>query len=112
MNQDLEFEVSRLHAEICRGLADPTRVLILYVLASGRQNVTQLAGSLEISQPAASRHLKVLRERGMVIADRVDAAVEYRLADRRLIEAMALLRGVLRDRLARQAELAGALAAG
>jgi len=111
MNRNLEQEVSQMHAEICAGLADPTRILILYALADGRQNVTQLAGSLQLSQPTVSRHLKVLRERGMVVADRLGTVVEYRLTDQRLIQAMDLLRAVLRDNLAHRAELAGMMAA-
>ena len=111
MNRNLEQEVSQMHAEICAGLADPTRILILYALADGRQNVTQLAGALQLSQPTVSRHLKVLRERGMVVADRQGTVVEYRLTDQRLIQAMDLLRAVLRDNLAHRAELAGTMAA-
>jgi len=90
-------------------LADPKRILILYELAEGARNVTELAESL--SQPLVSRHLKVLRERGMVAATRVGPAVEYHLTDERLIQAMNLLREVLRDSLSRHAELVGAMSA-
>jgi ArsR family transcriptional regulator len=110
MNQHLEQEVSQLHAEICAGLADPTRILILYELETGPRNVTQLTEALNLSQPMISRHLKVLRERGMVLATRVGPAVEYKLADHRLIEAMDLLRAVLRDHISRRAELMDAFA--
>ena len=110
MNHNLEQEVSQMHAEICAGLADPTRILILYALADGRQNVTQLADSLHLSQPTVSRHLKVLRERGMVSANRLGTTAEYHLTDHRLIQAMDLLRAVLRDNLAHRAELAGVMA--
>jgi DNA-binding transcriptional ArsR family regulator len=63
---------------------------------------------LGISQPAASRHLKILRERGMVHAIRQGAYMEYHIADQRLVDALDLLRDVLRDRLARRASLAEA----
>ncbi|MCX6064186.1 MAG: metalloregulator ArsR/SmtB family transcription factor [Chloroflexi bacterium] len=66
MFTNLESEVTQLHAEICGGLADPTRILILYELATGPVNVTELCNLLNISQPMISRHLKILRERGMV----------------------------------------------
>lgn len=105
MNHTLEQEIGRLHAEICAGLADPTRILILYELAERPQKVTQLAERLSLSQPMISRHLKVLRERGLVVATRQGAAVEYALSDHRLIDAMDLLRAVLRDQIGRQAEL-------
>jgi ArsR family transcriptional regulator len=109
MGSALEQEVNQLHAEICAGLADPKRILILYALSEKPCNVNELAANLGFSQPLVSRHLKVLRERGMVQATRTGASVEYSLADQRLIEALDLLRSVLRDHLSRNALLAGAL---
>jgi len=109
MNEILEKEIDQLHAEFCAGLADPKRLLILYNLYEGPKNVTELSTNLKLSQPAASRHLKVLRERGMVIATRQGPSVEYRLADDRLIQALDLLRAALRDYLSHRAELAGAM---
>ena len=109
MNQVLEQEVNQLHAEFCAGLADPKRILILYSLSDQPQNVTELATSLRMSQPAVSRHLKVLRDRGMVTATRLGPSVEYRLGDLRLIEALDLLRAALRDHLSHRAELASAI---
>jgi ArsR family transcriptional regulator len=108
MNRDLEREVDQLHAEICAGLAEPTRILILYELAERTRNVTELANNLSLSQPLVSRHLKVLRDRGMVTATRVGAAVEYQLADRRFIQALDILRDILRDSLTRRAQLVDA----
>jgi ArsR family transcriptional regulator len=109
MTQVLEQEINQLHAEICAGLADPKRILILYALSEVPRTVTDLAEALGMSQPMVSRHLKVLRERGMVIATRLGPAVEYRLGDERLIQALDLLRAVLRDNLSHRAELAGVL---
>ena len=109
MNREFEQEVNQLHAEICAGLADPKRITILYMLADAPKNVTELGHALDMPQPMVSRHLKVLRERGMVIAVRRGPAVEYRLGDQRLIEALDLLRAVLRDHLSNRAELVGKL---
>ena len=109
MHHTLEQEINQLHAEFCAGLADPKRLLILYTLSEGPRNVTDLSASLGLSQPAASRHLKVLRDRGMVTATRVGAAVEYRLADQRLIQALDILRAAMRDHMSRRAELIGAI---
>ena len=47
-------------------LADPTRRAILARLASGEASVTELAEPFEISLPAISKHLKVLREAGLI----------------------------------------------
>lgn len=48
-------------------LADPTRRAILTRLAHGEATVNELAEPFPISQPAISRHLKVLREAGLIV---------------------------------------------
>lgn len=105
-NIDLQSEVNELHANICSALADPRRILMLYVLAEKNLNVSDLAAEIGISQPAASRHLKIMREQGLVQPFRNGASVEYRLSDHRLIDALDILRSVLRDRLRNRANLA------
>jgi DNA-binding transcriptional ArsR family regulator len=109
MDQTLREEVNLLHAQICQSLADPTRILILYFLADGPHYVTELAGMLKVSQPTVSRHLKVLRERGLVTATREGNTVHYTLRDQRVIQALDLLRAVMADVLTEQVELAEAL---
>jgi ArsR family transcriptional regulator len=74
-------------------------------LHNGPRNVTELATALAMPQPLVSRHLKILRDRGMVSAERIGPAVRYTLSDPRLIEALDLLRSALRDILGRRAEL-------
>lgn len=110
MNPNLELEVTQLHAEICAGLADPNRILILYELSQSPRNVTELSTNLQMPQPLVSRHLKVLRERGMVISNRKGTVIQYKLADERLIQALDLLRAVMRDGLTKRAELVEAFA--
>ena len=105
MPHSLEAEINQLHAEICAGLADPKRILILYTLSDHPHTVTEIVEKLEITQPVISRHLKVLRERGMVRAVRKGPSVEYSLADPRLIEALDLLRSVLASNLYDKASL-------
>jgi DNA-binding transcriptional ArsR family regulator len=99
-------EILQLHAEICAGLADPKRIMLLYELAEGPRNVTDLAAALQTPQSQISRHLKNLRLRGLVSGDRQGATVNYSLTDRRVIQALELLRAVLADKLRSQAALA------
>jgi DNA-binding transcriptional ArsR family regulator len=101
----LSREVTQLHAELCSGLADPKRLLLLYALSEQPRTVNNLAAELGLSQPATSRHLKILRDRGLVNATRRGAHVEYSLDDFRLIEALDLLRAVLHDSLTHRASL-------
>ena len=109
MEQKLVDEINLLHARICQGLADPTRILILYSLDENPRYVTDLAELLGVSQPTISRHLKVLRDRGLVTATREGNAVRYTLRDRRVIEALDLLRAVMANILTGRAELAEAM---
>lgn len=69
-------------------LADPTRRAILARLATGEATVTELAGPFEMSQPAISKHLKVLERAGLISMD-VDAQRRPRkLEPKRLEEAV------------------------
>ena len=110
MNSVLELEVNQLHAEICAGLADPNRIMILYTLSQSPRNVTELCNELNMPQPLVSRHLKILRERGMVTTERRGTVIIYSLGDRRVVDALDLLRSAMRDVLARRAELVEAIA--
>jgi DNA-binding transcriptional ArsR family regulator len=111
MRTSLRREVHQLHAEICQALSDPTRILILYELHDGPKNVGELAEAVETTQPTVSRHLKVLRERRLAIAAREGTNVYYHLADRRVIEALDLLRAMLGQILEDRQELAAGIAA-
>ena len=102
----LSQEITALHAEICSALADPNRILILYALSQNPCNVGELATLLDISQPSASRHLNLLRERGLAKAHRDGQMVVYSLTDGRVIQALDLLRSVLAEKLKNQASLA------
>jgi DNA-binding transcriptional ArsR family regulator len=55
-----------------QALSEPRRLAILELLRDGEQPVGELVGRLGLSQPAVSKHLRVLRESGLVEA-RVDA---------------------------------------
>jgi len=106
MSKTLKDEINRLHAHVCSGLADPIRILILYRLAHAKLNVTELSNTLDVPQPTISRHLKVLRDRDMVRAEREGQSVFYTLSDYRIIDALDLLRSVLAGSLESQGALA------
>jgi DNA-binding transcriptional ArsR family regulator len=103
--ETLAKEATFLHAEMCSALADSSRIMILYALSEKEMNVSDLAVSIGVTQPTASRHLKILRERGLVRTLRQGASVLYFITDNRLIAALDLLRGVLHDRIQHRANL-------
>ena len=98
-------EITALHANICFAMADPRRIMIIYTLAKAPCTVNELAVEIGASQPATSRHLKTLKDSGLVRSARIGANVEYSLSDQRLVEALDILRDILRDLLAHNASL-------
>src|SRR5438067_10778338 len=72
---------------IFAALADPTRRAILARLASGEASVTELAEPFAMSQPAISKHLKVLERAGLVSRGRDAQRRPRRLEPKRLREA-------------------------
>lgn len=68
-------------------LSDPTRRAILARLAKGDATVTELAKPFAMSQPAVSRHLKVLEGAGLISRSRDAQRRPCRLEPRRLAEA-------------------------
>ena len=72
-------------------LADPTRRAILARLASGAATVNELAEPFAMSQPAISKHLKVLERAGLIARDRDGQRRPSRLEAKRLAEASAWL---------------------
>lgn len=61
-------------------LAEPNRLRIVEMLKKGPASVNEIAGRLELSQPLVSKHLRVLREAGIV---RVRAEAQQRLYELR-----------------------------
>ncbi len=65
--------------EIFKALADPTRRAIFEKLASGSMNASGLRNGMEISQPAMSQHLSVLRNAKLVREEREGRFVNYQV---------------------------------
>jgi DNA-binding transcriptional ArsR family regulator len=62
-------------------LGDPNRRAIVELLAGGDRSVQQLADALPISRPAVSRHLRLLKEAGLVVEEPRGTRRIYRLHD-------------------------------
>ncbi len=69
-------------ARLFHGLAEPSRLLILYALADGPLNVSQVAERAGLSQPNTSNHLACLLGCGLLASERHGRFVFYRHADK------------------------------
>ncbi|MDF1512659.1 MAG: metalloregulator ArsR/SmtB family transcription factor, partial [Anaerolineae bacterium] len=70
-------EITLLHRYVCEGVGDPKRLRLLYLVAEGPRSVTELTEVLNVAQPTVSHHLRILRERGMVVATREGTTIYY-----------------------------------
>ena len=104
-------ELYRLQADLCQTLADPTRLEILELLADRPRPVKAIVDATGQRQAKISQHLAVLRQRGIVRADRIGVEMHYAIADRRILDACHITREMLLDWLRRQGELADRFAA-
>jgi DNA-binding transcriptional ArsR family regulator len=62
-------------------LSDPNRRAIVELLGAGERSVRELADALPISRPAVSRHLRLLKEAGLVLEEPRGTRRIYRLHD-------------------------------
>jgi ArsR family transcriptional regulator, nickel/cobalt-responsive transcriptional repressor len=77
----LTAETARSVAETMQALATPSRVRILGRLGTGACSVGELARDLELTQPAVSQQLRILRHLGLVVGERDGRQVIYALHD-------------------------------
>ena len=99
---DDELERYRLHAEVCKVLTDPKRLMLLDALRAGDRSVGELADAIGVTLPNASQHLAVLRSAGLVEGRRTGTTVLYRLAEAAIVEACDVIHAIVERRLARR----------
>ncbi len=89
----------RLHAEICKVLTDPKRLMLIEQLNEGERSVGDLASRLGCTLANASQHLAVLRSAGLVDTRREGTAVLYRLTEPEIVEACEIVQRIVFRRM-------------
>jgi ArsR family transcriptional regulator len=85
---------NRFRARFFKALSDPTRLEILEILREGEKCVCELVPRLRIAQPIVSRHLRILKEGGLVRVRGSGNRRFYSIADPRIL---AVIDGVTQD---------------
>lgn len=106
MPEKYNRDLFKLKAELCKTFSDASRLIILQELSSGEKSVGELMDVLEIPQAVVSRHLALLRNRGVVKTRRQGTTVYYSLADMKIIEACNMVHQVMMNHLERNRNLA------
>ena len=91
----LSKDIDRMHGQICYALREPVRIMMLYLIGEEGRYVNEISELLEIPQSTASRHLAVLRERGLVNTERQGTSIRYTLADEHIIEILDEMRKLI-----------------
>ncbi len=94
------------HAEVCKVLANPKRLMILYLLSRGDKKVGEIAKELGMTVANTSQHLARLREKEIVTTRKEGSFIFYTIKDRRIPRACDLIRAALLDRLKSKGRLA------
>ncbi len=101
----LRRQFDELVSGMCKALNDPKRLLIIYALREASRSVGELCDLLGAPQSNVSQHLAVLRDRGLVEADRRGNSVFYSIRYPELVDAIEILRSVMGKEAERQAEV-------
>ena len=101
----IDDRIFHLHAEVCKSMANATRLKILAALQGGEKAVDALAAALKVPKANLSQHLAILRHGRVVATRREGLNVFYRCANPKMLKACELLRQVLMEQLAEGHEL-------
>ena len=105
MPEKYDTDLYKLKAELCKTFSDPKRLMIISELRGGEKSVGELIAALQTPQAVVSRHLAVLRHRGVVKTRREGVSVFYSLTSPKIIDACDIVHEVLLDQMARNKEM-------
>ena len=75
-----------LVAEALKQLGDPTRLRIFWILCHCEECVTDIAAMMEMSSPAVSHHLRVLKDSGLIVSNREGKEMYYKASNGELAQ--------------------------
>ena len=100
MDKNMEERMFQMHAEVCKSMANPTRLKIINLLGGGEKSVEELRKRLKLPKANLSQHLSILRQRRIVVTRREGLNVYYKCANQKMLKACEILREVLMEQLA------------
>lgn len=101
-----KINIFEMHADLCKTLSNPKRLMILAMLAKKEMNVGEIAEVIAVPLSNVSQHLSLLKAQSLVQTRKDGQTVYYSLSDRRIIEACTLIRSVLLDKMKERGQVA------
>lgn len=102
-------DVFERHAQLCKTLANPKRLMILALLGHREMSVGEIADFMRVPLSNVSQHLALLKGQDVVKTRREGQTIYCRLADRRILKACTLIRAVLLDGMKAHGQVARAI---
>ncbi len=92
-------ELFKMQARVCKTLASPVRMEIIYALKGGERTVTELVKTTGLTKSNISQHLGLLKNADMVKSRREGVNIYYSIASPKIVEACRLMREVLMEQI-------------
>lgn len=99
MDKNMQERMFQMHAEVCKSMANPTRLKIINLLGEGEKSVEELRKRLKLPKANLSQHLSILRQRRIVATRREGLNIYYKCANQKMLKACEILREVLMEQL-------------
>jgi ArsR family transcriptional regulator len=104
-NTVTDIDVFEMQARLCQALSHVTLLKIIHTLRAGPKRVADLAQASGLSQASVSRHLTILRNCGVVTAQRRGQEIIYHITSPKIVAVCDLMREVLVEQAAHQSDI-------
>ena len=104
-----KLEILEKQAELCSTMAHPKRLAIVEALKEGEVSVGEIAAALESSISTVSQHLRLMKDKGVVVARKDGQTVYYRLRNPKILTCCTMVREVLLEDLSEHGRMVKAI---
>ncbi|MHB1916796.1 MAG: ArsR/SmtB family transcription factor [Thermoplasmata archaeon] len=96
---DEDQRLDAMHADLCKVFSNPVRLGLLRRLRERESSVRKLSEAMGLSQPTISKHLGLMRARGVLRSRREGTTVFYRAENPKVLQAFDLMRAVMIEQI-------------
>ena len=100
------LEIFELQAELYQTMANAKRLAVVELLSHGEKSVGAIAEALESSTSAISQHLRIMKDKSVVVTRKQGQTVYYRLKNPKIIEGCHFIREILLEEMESRGRMA------